>query len=90
MARDIRYRNIKYMSQFCNNFSLDEIRQQPVAQISLGTIINIMSKSKSHEEMLWYINQTHKNGWIRSMVLNQISMKFQNDCVFLLEFSSTY
>ena len=25
--------------------------------------------------MLWYINQTHKNGWSRSMVLNQITMK---------------
>lgn len=25
--------------------------------------------------MIWYINQTHKNGWSRSMVLNQIAMK---------------
>ena len=25
--------------------------------------------------MLWYINETHKNGWSRSMVLNQIAMK---------------
>ena len=25
--------------------------------------------------MLWYINQTHKNGWSRAMVLNQIAMK---------------
>ena len=34
-----------------------------------------MQKSKSHEEMLWYINEAHKNGWSRSMVLNQITMK---------------
>ena len=34
-----------------------------------------MPKSNSHEEMLWYINQTYKNGWSRSMVLNQITMK---------------
>ena len=25
--------------------------------------------------MLWYINETYKNGWSRSMVLNQIAMK---------------
>ena len=34
-----------------------------------------MQKSNSHEEMLWYIDQTHNNGWSRSMVLNQIAMK---------------
>jgi predicted nuclease of restriction endonuclease-like (RecB) superfamily len=35
----------------------------------------IIPKSKSHEEMLFYINETYKNGWSRSMVLNQIEMK---------------
>ena len=25
--------------------------------------------------MLWYIKETHKNVWSRSMVLNQIAMK---------------
>ena len=39
------------------------------------TIITIMQKSKSHKEMLWYINATHKNGWSRAMVMNQIEMK---------------
>ena len=70
------FRNLKYMSQFSKEFSESEIRQQPVAQIPWGTLITvILPKSKSHEEMLWYINQTHKNGWSRSMVLNQIAMK---------------
>ena len=35
----------------------------------------IMSKSKSHAEMLWYINQTHKNGWSRSQVELQFKAK---------------
>ena len=35
----------------------------------------IYSKSKSHEEMLYYINEAHKNGWSRNMTLNQIAMK---------------
>ena len=69
------FRNLKYMSQFSNNFSTYEIGQQPVAQIPWGSIITIMGKSKSHNEMLWYINATYQNGWSRSMVLNQIEMK---------------
>ena len=69
------FRNLKYMSQFAKEFSPNEIRHQPGAQIPWRTIIEIMSKSESHEEMLYYINATYKNGWSRSMVLNQIAMK---------------
>ncbi|MCR5647752.1 MAG: PDDEXK nuclease domain-containing protein [Acholeplasmatales bacterium] len=69
-------RNLKYMSQFAKEFEENEIRQQVVAQIPWGTLVTvIIPKSKSHEEMLWYINATHKNGWSRAMVLNQIEMK---------------
>ena len=69
-------RNLHYMTKFSSEFTEKEIMQQVVAQIPWGTLITvIMAKSKSHEEMLWYINQTHKNGWSRSMVLNQIAMK---------------
>ena len=68
-------RNIEFMSQFANSFTPDEFTKQPVSEIPWGTIIQIMQKSKSHQEMLYYINETHKNGWSRSMVLNQIEMK---------------
>ena len=84
-------RNLHYMAQFADEFCLDKIMHQPGAQIPWGTTtqivhqpvgqipwrttIEIMQKSKSHEEMLWYINEAHKNGWSRSMVLNQITMK---------------
>ena len=68
-------RNLHYMSQFAAEFSNNEIMQQPAAQIPWFTIVIIMQKSKSHEEMLYYINETYKNGWSRSMVLNQIAMK---------------
>ncbi len=63
------------MSQFSNNFSQDEIRHQPGAQIPWRTIIEIMGKCHSHEEMIWYANKVYKNGWSRSMVINQIAMK---------------
>ena len=70
------YENLCRMSKFAYNFSNDEIMSQPVTQIPWGTLATvIMPKVKSHEEMLWYIKETHKNGWSRSMVLNQIAMK---------------
>ena len=68
-------RNLEYMSFFAQKISKDEIAQQPAAQLPLFTLIEILYKSKSHEEMLFYINATYKNSWSRSMVLNQIAMK---------------
>ena len=67
--------NLKYMSQVANEFSFKEISHQLGGQIPWRTLIEIVSKSKSHEEMLYYINATHKYGWSRSIVLNQIEMK---------------
>ena len=74
-SKGYSYQNLKYMSQFANEFTFDEISHHAGGQIPWRTIIEIMSKSKSHEEMLFYINETHKNGWSRSMVLNQIELK---------------
>ena len=74
-GRGYSYDQLKRMAQFANEFKLDEIRAQPVPQIPWGTLIVIMSKSKSHEEMLFYINATHKYGWSRSIVLNQFELK---------------
>lgn len=67
--------NLKYMSQFANSFSYNEIRQRGVGQISWRTIIAIMSKCKKHEEMLFYIELARKNRWGKDMISNQISMK---------------
>ena len=69
------YDQLKRMAQFANEFSVQEIGAQPVPQIPWSSIIVIMQKSSSHEKMLWYINETYKNGWSRSMVLNQIAIK---------------
>ena len=69
------YSNLKFMSQYASEFSNDKIGLQLASQIPWFTIIIIMQKSKSHEEMLFYINETHKNAWSRSMVLNQIELK---------------
>ena len=66
--------NLKYMSQFANSFSDNEISQRGVGQISWRTIIAIMSKCKKHEEMLFYVELSRKNNWGKDIILNQISM----------------
>ena len=68
------YDQLKRMAQFANEFSVQEIGAQPVPQIPWGSLLTIMKKASSHKKMLWYINETYKNGWSRSMVLNQIAM----------------
>ena len=65
------YDNLNYMSKFAHNFRKTELLEQPARLIPWYTIVMIMQKSKSHEEMLWYINQTHKYGWSRSQVLQK-------------------
>ena len=68
-------RNLHYMSKLADKLSYEEIMHQPGAQIPWRTLTEIISKSSSHEEIIWYINQTYKKGWSRSMLLNQIAMK---------------
>ena len=63
------------MAQFASEFDEKEIMEQFVPQIPWGTILIILKKSKTHDEMLFYINECHKNGWSRSMTLNQIELK---------------
>ena len=62
------------MSRFANEFKEDKIGLQVATQIPWWTLITIISKSKNHEEMIYYIKETHKNGWSRSMLLNQIEL----------------
>ena len=69
------YESLKKMSLFSSKFIDDKIGLQLATQIPWWTTILIISKSKSHSEMLYYINETHKNGWSRSMVLNKIELK---------------
>ena len=46
------YQQLMRMSQFANIFTHDEIVSQPVREIPWGTIMQIISKSSSKEEML--------------------------------------
>ena len=74
-GRGYSYEQLKRMARFASIFTEDEIRSQPATQIPWMTIIEIISKSSSKEEMLWYINQTYENRWSRRMVTEQFKAK---------------
>ena len=74
-GRGFSYDQLKRMSRFAELFSNDEIRARPVPQIAWRTIITIMNKSSSKEEMLWYIDQAHKSRWSMANVEEQFKAK---------------
>ena len=66
---------LKRMSRLAALLDKNEISAHPVHQIPWSTITEIMRLSSSKEEMLWYIDQTHKNRWSRRIVLKQFSQE---------------
>ena len=52
MGKGHSSRNLRFMSTFAKKFSKDEILQQPATQIPWFSLIEIVQKSKSHEEMI--------------------------------------
>ena len=74
-GRGYSFENLRRMTRFASIFSKEEIWSQPVTKIPWGTIIEIIFKSSSKEEMIWYINQTHENKWSRRIVIEQFRYK---------------
>ena len=74
-GRGYSYDQLKRMSRFATLFSEDEIRARPVPQIPWRSMIEIMNKSSSKEEMFWYINQTYQNKWSKEKITEQFKTK---------------
>lgn len=68
-------RNLKYMRKFAEEYTDFEFVQQVVAQIPWGHNIVLLDKVKNIEERQWYIKESLKNGWSRSMLKMQIDGK---------------
>ena len=69
------YEQLHRMIRFASVFAKDEIMSQPATQIPWMTLNEIISKSSSKEEMLWYMKQTYENRWSRRMVSEQFKLK---------------
>ena len=74
-GRGYSYDQLKRMSRFAGIFTEDEIRARPVPQIPWRSIIEIMNKSSSKKEMLWYVEQTHQNKWSKEKVAERFKAK---------------
>ena len=81
LSSDLKHRkgmsvsNLKYMSQFATSFTYEEISHQVGGQIPWKSLIEVMSKCKTKESRLWYIEKTHENSWSRSILIKQIKAK---------------
>jgi len=83
MSRDLReefpdmkgfsLRNLKYIRQWYLFWADgDAIGQQLVAQIPWGHNLLIVSRSKNHDEALFYVQKTIENNWSRAVLTHQI------------------
>ena len=70
--------NLFYMKKWFEFYSLNQMEfekvQQLVGQIPWGQNVVIVSKSKSIEEALFYLNKTVENGWSRTVLTHQIEL----------------
>ncbi|MHB1484257.1 MAG: PDDEXK nuclease domain-containing protein [Saccharofermentanales bacterium] len=68
-------RNLKYMAKFASEYEDLEFVQQLVAQIPWGHNIVLLDKIKDIDTRKWYIENSIKNGWSRSVLVHQIELK---------------
>ena len=67
--------NLFYMQKIASLFTKDEIVQRCVGLIPWRSLITIITKCKEHDKIIWYVNETYKNKWSRTILGNKIKMK---------------
>ena len=68
-------RSLKYMRTFAEAYPDKTVVQRSVAQLPWRHNIALLEKLKSHEERLWYAQQTLENGWSRDILVMQIETR---------------
>lgn len=74
-GRGYSTRNLRFMAQLSSSFSNEEILKLPVSQLPWRSIITIMQRSSSHEEMVWYVKETFKHSWSKNALVIQFACK---------------
>ena len=84
--KGVSSRNLQYMRELANKFSLNEFTQQAAAQIEAGDKpiiflipwghhIVLLDKNLDNIIYLWYVKQTVENGWSRNVLVHKIESK---------------
>ncbi|MFN7835417.1 MAG: YhcG family protein [Burkholderiaceae bacterium] len=86
-------RNLKYIRQWHSFWTASPIGQQAVAQLTAipwGHNLAILSKCSSHDQALYYVQQTQAHGWSRMVLTHQIeSGLWQREGQTLTNFAQT-
>jgi predicted nuclease of restriction endonuclease-like (RecB) superfamily len=64
--------NLKYMRNFAETYSEEEISQRSVDQLPWRHNIVLFTKLKEQEARFWYAQKTIENGWSRDILVMQI------------------
>lgn len=67
-------RSLKYMLKFAREFTYEKV-QQLAAQIPWGHLMYLMDKTSDPTQREWYICKAIENGWSRSVLMHQVSIK---------------
>jgi len=68
-------RNLKYMRKLAECWQDYKIVQEVIAQIPWSSNITLMDKIKDSKQRLWYAQKAIQNGWSKSVLDFQISVK---------------
>jgi len=82
--------NLWYMRQFYNTYRDKPNLQQLVGEIPWGHNIAIFQKNSEITKALFYVQQTMKNGWSRSVLVHQIESRlYERSGKAITNFSNT-
>ena len=70
--RGFSVRNLQRIKQFASLYSHTAITTQAVSQLPWGHIVRLIQMVKQENIRQWYVEQTAKNGWSRSILEMQI------------------
>ena len=65
-------RNLKYMRSFAGLWSMEEVVQAPLAQLSWYHQVALLEKLPSTEVRRWYARKAVEYGWSRNVLVHQI------------------
>ena len=65
------------MAKLAVRFSDRKIVQEVLAQITWYHNIALMDKAKTAKERIWYANAAVQNGWVRNVLVHQITRKYE-------------
>ncbi|WP_120521947.1 PDDEXK nuclease domain-containing protein [Arthrobacter celericrescens] len=74
-AKGFSPRSLKYMRAFAAAWTLDEIVQQPAAQLPWGHQMVLLDKAGNTEARLWYAAAAVEHGWSRNVLVHHIETR---------------